>query len=205
MHEPGLIFSKSGDARKLYRVSPYLFSQFGAYNKYLLPIARDLPLHGLVLKLYPFDFGISNAANLVPPYGQVDSPVVFGRDLLVWGVTKAYWVQPPAAIQKTAAQPNGYEPPSIGQVGANVTPGFLVNWLHTHNGVEQQWANKAITDSEAAGDGRFPMIFKEPQIVLAGDTITCQLQNMNNATIAAQICFWTGEFDSETYGQEAGQ
>jgi hypothetical protein len=197
LHETGLIFSRSGDSRKRYRVSPYLFPQFGAYNNFLLPKRRDLPAHGLVTRLYAFDFGFSQGNFGIPPYDTAYCPLVIGRDLLVWAVTGVYSAQAPVVVAP-ATLPAAYQP------GANVSPGFMVNWLHTHNGVQRQWANKNITDGEACGNGRYPMILRDPALLPQGDTITCVIQNLANNTLLAQLLFHCGEFDTETYGQEAG-
>jgi hypothetical protein len=178
--------------RKRYRVSSYLFPQFGAYNKFILPKDRDLPSHGLITRFYAFDFGVSTPALSIAPYDTGYCPLVLGRDFLVWAVTGVYSAQ--AAT----------DPPVAGQPNANVSPGFLVNWLHTHNGVQRQWANKAITDGEACGNGRYPLILKDPALLPQGDTITCVIQNLANVTLVAQLVFSGGEFDTEQYGQEAG-
>lgn len=192
MHEHGLIFSRSGDRKKLYRVNPLLFSQFGLNNHYALPTERDLPQHGLILRQYNFDFGFADQNTSIAPYDTAFCPLVMGRDFLVEMVTATY---------QAAAAAN---PPSAGQPGANGTPGFLVNWLHTHNGVQRQFANKNLTDIEACGDGFFPTLLKSPALLPQGDTITCVIQNLANVTLQAQILFTGAEFDTETFGQEAG-
>src|ERR1700677_1010110 len=87
LHESGLIFSRSGYALRSYCVSPYLYPQFGQYNKYFLPKHRDLPSHGLVTRMYVLDFGYSNQGNQIAPYQLEQCPLVLGRDFLVWGVT----------------------------------------------------------------------------------------------------------------------
>jgi hypothetical protein len=196
LHENGLIFSRSGTRLKRYRVSPYLYSQFGQYNKYLLPKKRDLPAHGLITRFYVFDFGYSNPGNLIAPMQWAQCPLVMGRDFLVWAVTGRYVSAAPLILTNPATTP--------AQVGPNVSPGFLVNWLHTHNDVQRQWSNKNITDGEAIGTARFPMMLKDPALIPRGDTITCVIQNLANVTLQAQIVFAGGEFDTETYGQEAG-
>jgi|SRR5271157_1571945 len=197
MYETGLIFSRSGDRRRLYPVSPYLYSQFGPYNKFILPKRRDLPSHGLITRLYAFDFGFSIPGNALAPYDTGYSPLIIGRDLLVLAVTKVSY----AAAPNVAA---GGTLPIAGGAGANGSPAFLVNWLHTHGGVQRQWSNKNITDGEAGGTGRKPMILRDPALLAEGDTMTCVVQNMLNATLQVQLLFTCGEFDTETFGQEAG-
>jgi hypothetical protein len=196
LHENGLIFSRSGTRLKHYRVSPLLYSQFGVYNKYLLPKKRDLPAHGLITRFYAFDFGHSNPGNSIAPMQWAQCPLILGRDFLVWAVTGVYNAAAPQILTAPPTTP--------AQVGLNVSPGFLVNWLHTHNDVQRQWSNKNITDGEAIGTGRLPMMLKDPALLPRGDTITCVIQNLNNVTLQAQIVFAGGEFDTETYGQEAG-
>jgi len=193
LHGPDLIFSRGMLSRNRYRVSSYLFPQFGAYNKFLLPNDRDLPTHGLITRFYPFDFGVSTPALAIAPYDTAYSPLVMGRDFLVWSVTGTYSAAPAATPPASIVAPN-----------ANQSPGFLVNWLHTHNGVQRQWANKAITDGEACGNARYPLILKDPALLPQGDTITCVIQNLANVTLIAQLLFTGGEFDTEQYGQEAG-
>lgn len=196
MHGNGLIFSRSGYRLKSYRVSPLLYSQFGTYNKYLLPKLRDLPAHGLVTRCYPFDFGYSNPGNQIAPYQTAYCPLVASRDFLVWAVTLVYNVAPPQVLTNPAATP--------ASIGANVSPGLLVNWLHTHDDVQRQWSNKNVTNGEQGGNGRYPMMLKDPALIPQGDTITCVIQNLANVTLSVQYAFIGGEFDTETYGQEAG-
>lgn len=201
MHEHGLIFSRSGYRLRTYRVSPLLFPQFGPYNKYILPKSRDLPLHGLVTRFYVFDFGFSNPGNAIAPYQTAYCPLVMGRDFLAWAVTRVYSVLAPSGLTNPATTPYGV---GANQLGANQSPGLLVNWMHTHNDVQRQWSNKNVTDGEQGGDGRYPMILKDPALLPQGDTVTCVVQNLSNVTLAAQYLFAGGEFDTETYGQESG-
>ena len=196
MNENGLIFSRSGYPLKRYRVSPYLFPQFGTYNKFLLPKKRDLPTHGLVTRLYAFDFGYSNPGNAIAPYQWAQCPLVIGRDFLVWAVTRVYNASAPLVLTNPATTPAA--------VGSNVSPGLLVNFLHTHNDVQRQWANKNITDGEMGGNGRYPMMLTDPALLPQGDTITCVIQNLSNVTLQVQYLFTGGELDTESFGQEAG-
>lgn len=204
--ERGLIFSRYGQRQSPFRVSPLLFSQFGLSNKYFLPLVRDLPQHGLITRFYAFDFGYANPNNSIAPYDTAYCPLQLGRDFLVEAVTGVYGAAAPQVLQNPPATPNGVGAVTS-QVGANVTPGFLVNWLHTHNGVQRQWSNKAITDGESCGNGRYPLLLKDPALLPEGDTITCMIQNLANVTLQAQLLFMGGEFDSDTasYGQEADQ
>jgi hypothetical protein len=194
--ETGLKFSRSGYRMQCYRVSPLLFSQFGAYNKYLLPSKRDLPTHGLTMSFYVFDFGFANPNNSIAPLDTAFCPLVLGRDFLVEMVTGTYTSAPPQVLTNPAATPFGIGALTT-QVGPNVSPGFLVNFLHTHQGVQRQWANKEITDGEAVGSGDYPLILKDPALLPEGDTITCKIQNLANVTLQAQIVFSGAAFDIE--------
>jgi hypothetical protein len=193
--EQGLIFSRSGARQRLYRVSPLLFSQYQTENFRFLPRVRDLPEHGLVTRFYVFDFGYSNPSSQIAPYNTAYCPLQLGRDFLAHTVTATYesvgpqvLTAPPAAL--------------ISATAPNVSPGFLVNFLHTHNGVQRQWSNKSITDQESTGDGMTPLILRDPALLPQGDTITCMIQNLANVTLAAQIVFMGGEFDTDSYPQE---
>jgi hypothetical protein len=201
VYEHGLKFSRSGYPLKTYRVNPLLYPQFGVSNKYFLPKERDLPAHGLVTRFYVFDFGYSNPGNQIAPLNTAYSPLVAGRDFLVWAVTGVYNVAAPQVLTNPATTPYGV---GANQLGANQSPGFLINFLHTHNDVQRQWSNKNITDGESVGSGRLPLMLKDPALIPQGDTITCVLQNLSNVTLAAQVVFAGGEFDTESYGQEAG-
>jgi hypothetical protein len=68
--------------------------------------------------------------------------------------------------------------------------------------VQRQWSNKSITDQESTGDGMTPLILRDPALLPQGDTITCMIQNLANVTLAAQIVFMGGEFDTDSYPQE---
>jgi hypothetical protein len=184
----GIHFWRDGRAR---RVNPDLFSQFGEYNRLLLPTERELPKHGLITRIYPFDFGYAFPNNSLAPYAQADCPLLIGRDFLVWAITRTY---------STVATTN---PPVAGTPGANGSPGLLINFLHTHNGVQRQLMNKPLTDDEFGGDGQYPMILKEPMLLAEGDTIMCTLQNLLNATMQAQVVFIGGEFDTDNQQGEA--
>jgi len=176
--EPGLIFSTSGDCRRLRRISPLLFPQYPALNKYFLQKERDLPTFGLVTRFQVFDFGYS-------------SDLQIGRDFLAEIITGIYGAVA-AAVPPSLSTSSGYG--LGGQINANQTPGFLVTFLHTHDGVQRQWENKPITDIEAVGNGTDPSLLKEPILLVTGDTLTCQLQNLSNVTLQAQILLIGGEF-----------
>lgn len=199
MNEQGLIFSRSGLASKLYEVSPLLYPQFGINNKNFLPHERDLPKHGLITRMEVFDFGFADPSQSIAPYDTAYCPLVMGRDFLVEMVTGTYSTQISQVLQNPAAVPA-----VPGGPGAIDTPGFLVNFLHTHQGVERQWSNKNITDIESVGHLGYPLVLKSPALLPMGDTIMCVIQNLLNATLQAQIVFTGGQFDTEEYGQETG-
>jgi hypothetical protein len=196
VHGSDLIYSRSGNRQKLYRVSPLLLAQFGTYNKYFLPKKRDLPTHGLVTRFYVFDFGYANPNSSIAPMQMEFCPLVMGRDFLCEMITGRYGAAAPQVLTNPATQ--------TVDAGANVTPGFLVNFLHTHNGVQRQWANKPLTNDEAIGSALYPLFLKDPALLPEGDTLTCVIQNLSNVTLQAQILFTGGEFDTGSYGQESG-
>jgi hypothetical protein len=190
--EPGLIFSTSGDCRRLRRISPLLFPQYPALNKYFLQKERDLPTFGLVTRFQVFDFGYSSGGgNQVAPFDTAYSDLQIGRDFLAEIITGIYGAVA-AAVPPSLSTSSGYG--LGGQINANQTPGFLVTFLHTHDGVQRQWENKPITDIEAVGNGTDPSLLKEPILLVTGDTLTCQLQNLSNVTLQAQILLIGGEF-----------
>jgi hypothetical protein len=204
VHGSCLIFTHAGKPR---RVSPFLFSQFGAYNKFLLPGERELPRSGLMTRLYPFDFGYADPSNALAPYAQADCPLVVGRDILIWGITRTWSTLNPT-LSAGAITP--------GAPGANADPALLINFVHTHNGIQRQWSNKPLTNGEIGGGygmddddadlaAMFPMILHEPALLAEGDTIMCTLQNMLNATVAAQVLLLGGEFDVDRLQDEALQ
>ena len=204
MYGHGLKFSRSGYNLKTFRASPYLLPQFGAYyQKFLLSKTRDLPEHGLVTRGYAFDFGYSNPNNAIAPFQWAECPLVIGRDFIAWSVTRVYSVAAPLVLTAPATTPHGVGAVTS-QLGPNVSPGLMVNFYHTHNDVTRRWANKNISDGEFGGSGRYPMLLKDPALLPQGDTLLCVIQNMSNVTLQAQYLLMGGEFDTETYGQEAG-
>jgi hypothetical protein len=192
MREPGLIFSRSGDTRQLYRVSPLLFPQYPAIHNYFLQKTRDLPTFGLRTRFQAFDFGYSTG-NAVQPLDTAYFDLQIGRDFLAEIITGTYGS---AAANVPPSLPSS---PGYGlaqQPNANGTPGFLVQFFHTHDGVQRTWENKPITDIEAVGDAQNPSFLKEPILLVSGDTLTCQLQNLLDVTLQAQIILVGGEFES---------
>jgi hypothetical protein len=183
MHANHLIFSRDMRGSRLYRVNPLLFPQEQTTNEYHLARERDLPAHGLTLRFYGFDFGFSDPAKTVPPYGTAEPfGVPFGKNFLV------------ASITGCSATVAGVNPPAAGVPGAQKSPSFLFNFLHTHGGKTRQWFNKNLTDVEGLGTGQDPQMFRSPPLILQGDTLTCQVQNLGNSTLQVQIVLTGGEF-----------
>jgi hypothetical protein len=180
-----LIFSRNWDGVERYRVSPFLFPQFGLKNKFFVPSERDLPSDGLSFRWWVFDFGFTNPGNIIPPYGVVYAGLPAGRNFLVFSLTGA---SVPQGAQGAAA------PATAGQPGAQVSPAFQINFLHTHEGVQRQWAQKNLTDMVAVGRGTYPLVLKNPALILKGDTLTCQLVNLSNCNLLAQVVLAGGEF-----------
>jgi hypothetical protein len=182
MRAGDLTFSRSGDRQKLYGVSPLLFTQDQLNNKYFLPDERDLPAHGLELRFWTFDFGFSNPGNFIGPYGYADIGLPAGRNFLAISITGA-------------SVPQGSSPPTTaGNPGAQITPSYLINFVHTHQGAQRQWANKSLYDVEGVGRGVYPTVFKSPVLILQGDTLTCEVQNLANSNLQLQVMVAGGEF-----------
>jgi hypothetical protein len=177
-----LTFSRSGRGEKLYRVSPLLFGQDKLNNKYFLPGHRDLPWDALHLKFLTFDFGFATPGSVIAPYNMSPMDLVVGPNFLACSITGASVPQPSAT------------PPTVGQPGAQQSPAFLVTFLHTHEGVQRQWANKDLYDGQAVGIGMKPTVFKSPVLILAGDTLECQVRNLSNCNLQVQIMLAGGEF-----------
>jgi hypothetical protein len=168
-----------------------MFPQYPALNNYFLPKGRDLPQFGLLTRFLVFDFGYASIVNAVSPSDTQPADVQIGRDVLIEVITGVYSTAP-AAVPPSLSSSSGYGLP--GQPNANQTPGFVLTFLHTHDGVQRQWENKPICDIEAVGEALNPMLLKEPILLVAGDTLTCELQNFTNATLQAQILLIGGEF-----------
>jgi hypothetical protein len=185
-----LIFSRSGSAGRLYRVNPLLFGQKKLNNKYFLPDGRDLPTD-IELRFWTFDFGFSDPSAVIGPYDTAYFGIPAGRNFLACSITGASAPQasatPPAIVGKNILTVSGAP-------GAQVTPSYLMNFLHTHEGVQRQWANKNEFDLEGVGGGVLPTIFKSPILILQGDTLTCQVQNLANSNLQVQIVLAGGEF-----------
>jgi hypothetical protein len=179
-----LIFSASGDRRKLFRVNPLFFPQYEIINGYFLPEEHELPQHGLTTQMIPFDYGFNDPTLIIAPYDSVPFAVTPGQDFLA------------EAITATMDVPGGATPPAAGAL-ANIlqSPAFLINFQHTHNGSTRQWANKGITSNEACGTGEHPLLFKSPVLIPKGDTLTCTVQNMLNASLRVQVLLLGGSFD----------
>ncbi len=157
------------------RYSPYLFSQRGLFNKYLLPKDRDLPQHGLTFAPKTFDFGFNASSPSLDPYDTTFQTITCRRNLLVWGIV-------------------GTSSPAVRGVAA-VSPGFLFQVKHSHMGSQRQFFNKALTDIELAGTAQNPQLLIEPQLILSGDQLTLEMQNLGNLELNAQVVLLGGEFD----------
>jgi hypothetical protein len=136
-----------------------------------------------VTTFYPFDFGFNDPNKVIAPYDTAYFGVALGKDFLATVLT---------GYSSTAAVTGA--PATAGQPGAAVKPSFLFNFLQTHEGNQRQWFNKNITDVEGVGSGADPMILRQPVLVPEGDILTCEVQNLTNATLQAQILLVGGEF-----------
>jgi hypothetical protein len=182
MHANHLIFSRDMRGSRLYRVSPLLYPQEQTENFRHLAQERDLPAHGLRLAFYAFDFGFADPGKVVAAYDTQHFGVAFGKNFLASAIT---------GCSATVATAN---PPVAGTPGAQKTPSFLFNFLHTHLGITRQWFNKNMSDVEGLGNGQDPQMFKSPPFIPQGDTLTCQVQNLGNSTLQVQIMLTGGEF-----------
>lgn len=184
MHGNRLIFSRSGDRRRLYGVSTALFPQYTLNNEYFLPEEHELPGEGLRLSMLGFDFGVNDPTLVIAPYDTAFYPVELGENFLVETIT-GYSDVPGIAT-----------PPATGSLSnVQLDPTFLINFQHTHLGNTRQWASKSITNREAVGTAENPLLFKSPVLIPKGDTLTCVVQNMLNANLRVQILLLGGGFD----------
>jgi hypothetical protein len=192
MHGNRLIFSRSGDRRKLYPVSPYLFPQYSALNlnQRFLPEENELPKHGLTTQLLTFDFGFSVAALQVGPLDSQYAPIVLGGNFLAIAITGVSDVPPSQNVVPGAALPANTTFPT----GVQVDPAYLVLFQQTHEGNTWNWTNKAVTNREACGTAKDPLLFKRPVLIPAGDTLTCTVQNLANTSLRVQITLLGGTF-----------
>jgi hypothetical protein len=179
-----LIFSRSGDRRKLYPVSPYLFSQYPAINWRFLAEERELPLHGLKPQVLTFDFGFSLPAMFVGAMDSQFSPFTLPNNFLAIAGTGVSDVPPSQNVA-----------PSVGLLaGVQVDPAYLLNIQQTHNGNTWQWFNKDVTPDEAVGIGEHPHMFTSPIFLPAGDTVSCIVRNLGNTSLRVQIMLLGASF-----------
>lgn len=160
-----------------FRFSPFLFPQEAWFNRFFLPKLRDLPYHGLRFAMKTFDFGFNPQNASLDPYDTQYQSITFRQNMLVHGITG------------TSSPADGSTP---------VTPAFLFQFLHTHTdpsgSSQRQWFGKPVSEVEQAGTAQDPFILTEPQLVLAGDQIQIQMQNLTGAELNAQLCLLGGEF-----------
>ncbi len=179
-----LIFSRSGDRRRLYGVSPTLYTQYTVLNGYFLPSEHELPEHGLKAQVLVFDFGFSNPALIVAPMDSQFFPITLPNNFLAFSITGISDVPPASGVV-----------PAPGLLaGVAISPAYLVNLQHTHEGNTWQWANKDVTNVEAVGTAQNPLFFKSPPLIPAGDTISCVVRNLGNTQLRVQIALIGGSF-----------
>lgn len=156
-------------------LSPYLLGLRGINNKYFLPNGRDLPVQGMTLRAYVFDFGFNPGGLVLSPFQESDVNIVLRKNMLVWAVIGTSIVQPTNS--------------------APTEPAYLFNIFHQHEDKTVQFFNKPIANREAAGSAGRPYLLKEPQLVLSGDSLQVDIQNTGNYNLAAQVVLYGGEFD----------
>lgn len=163
-------------------LSPFLFGLRGIRNRLYLPAPRDLPTSNeLALKCYVFDFGFNatgSGAGVLPPYAQNDLSIAIRKNLLIWAITAT----------RTVLSTNGVIP-------AEVVPTAVLNVFQQHSGKLMQFFNKAVGFREVAGTGAQPAILKSPHLVLAGDSLDVDVQNLGNYNLAFQVALIGGEFE----------
>jgi hypothetical protein len=184
MHGNDLIFSRSGDSRRLYRVSPLLFPQYTTFNRFFLPDEHELPAHGLESNFLVFDFGFSDPNLVIAPYDTGYFPVELGFNFLAEVITGVSDVLGVATVPATGSLQN-----------AQVSPAYLINFQHTHLGNTRQWAAKNVPNGVAVGTAENPLLFKSPVLIPKGDSLVCIVQNLANAQLRVQVLLTGGSFD----------
>lgn len=169
-----LIRSLSGGRDRLVKVSPYLFNRYGLNNVWFLPSGQQLPSTGLDFRAKTFDFGFNPGTVPIPSMGKLNVNLVMKRNILIWGLVGTSTAVPPAV---------------------KLSPSVMVNITHSHEGKQIQWFNKAVTSVESLGSAQTPLILKRPQLVIAGDSLQVDIQNLGNYTLQAQVVLYGGEFD----------
>jgi len=157
------------------RYSPYFVPQKGIIrNSFYLPKLRDLPRSGLGGVIKTFDFGFNPGSSPLDPYETNYQSIGVNRPLLVYAMTGASSV-------------SGDDSP--------VSPAFLFNLTTTdEKGVQSQIFNKTVTDLEMAPGAQHPMPLPRLKLILPGQQVQCEVQNLGNVTLYAQIALWGGEF-----------
>jgi len=169
-----LVRSLTGSANRLEMVSPYLFGQRKLLNRYFLAGLRDLPITGMTLRAKTFDFGFNNPALTLAPFAAQDTNLVIKANFLVWGI-----------VGTSSFAASGDAGPS---------PAYLFNILHSHEGKQITWFNKDVSDTECAGSAKRPYLLRRPQLVIAGDSLQVEIQNLTGSNLNAQIVLYGGEF-----------
>lgn len=180
-----LIFSRSGDRRKLFGISPYFFSQHKIINGYYLPDDKELPLHGLQGQTLVFDFGFCQPSLTVPPMDTQFFPITLPNNFLALGITGVSDIPPSTIVT----------PPAAGATSnVLVDPSYLLNMQQTHGGNTWQWMNKDVSNDEGVGTSERPLMFKSPILLPIGDTISCVVRNLGNCSLRVQIMLIGGSF-----------
>jgi len=160
------------------RISPYFFGQHGLLNLLYLPKLRDLPAKGLDFKALVFDFGFDQGSVSLGPLATAKLTLVVEKPLLIWGV---------AGVSSDLSAPY---------------VGYNFQLLHSHNGVQRQFFNKAVNDGEILGSGARLALLRSPYMVIRGDELTCQVSNLSNnqanpgdENSNVQVVLYGGEFE----------
>lgn len=172
------------DAPGKVKISPYMFAQHKLLNLLYIPKVRDLPSLGFDFKALVFDYGFNPGQTGqigdtgLGPFETQDRNYQVERPFMIWGLT---------GFDDDATVPY---------------VGFNLQIFHTHQGSQRQLFNKAVADKEILGTGRSPMIMRSPYLVLRGDQLQCQVQNLSDnsanvgtANARVQVVLFGGEFD----------
>ena len=79
----------------------------------------------------------------------------------------------------------------------NSNSGFLFSIFHTHNGNQYQFFNRAVFSGDILGSGPKPFYLRKPHLLLPGDSIEVQVQNLGSpaapAVTSIQVVLLAGD------------
>lgn len=140
------------------RISPLYFGQRRLANKHYLPPLLMLP-DDLDFSPIPFGWGV---------FGPGPGLTALGQGYLTYQVSLVTWIWGLCGGSNDATGPGGSN------------SGFQVNLIHTHNGNQYQFFNRPAFNLDVLGTGTKPMILRAPHMLLPGDSLSCQVNNLGN-------------------------